>query len=124
AQVLREHAHAAMDVSDGLAGDLAKMMRVSGVSASVEAEEVPFSLAAGRAIAADPGLFDLAVTGGDDYEILCPIPEKKLDSFRKAADSVGIKVSAIGRVVAGHEAPVFRINGAERRYGAGSFSHF
>ncbi|WP_134499560.1 thiamine-phosphate kinase [Microvirga pakistanensis] len=124
ASALRDHAHAAMDVSDGLAGDLAKMMRASGVSAVVEAAAVPFSAAVSRAIAADPGLFDVAVTGGDDYEILCTLPEKKLDSFRKQADSVGIMVSAIGRVVAGHELPVFRIEGAERRYDAGSFSHF
>lgn len=124
ARVLREHAHAAMDVSDGLAGDLAKMMRVSGVSASVEARKVPFSSAARRAMAAEPELFDLAVTGGDDYEILCTVPEKNLDSFLKEADSVGITVSAIGRVVAGHALPVFRIDGSERRYDAGSFSHF
>ncbi|MXQ11002.1 thiamine-phosphate kinase [Microvirga makkahensis] len=124
ARAVREHAHAAMDVSDGLAGDLAKMMRVSGVSASVEAAKVPFSAAVRKAIEADSSLFDLAVTGGDDYEILCTVPEKKLDSFRKEADSVGIMVSAIGRVVAGHETPVFRINGTERHYDAGSFSHF
>lgn len=41
AAVLRDHASAAMDVSDGLAGDLAKMMRASGVAAVVEAAQVP-----------------------------------------------------------------------------------
>jgi thiamine-monophosphate kinase len=124
ARALRDHAHAAMDVSDGLAGDLAKMMRVSGVSAQVEAEKVPFSAAVRKAFEADPALFDLAVTGGDDYEILCTVPEKNLDSFIKEADSVGLMVSTIGRVVAGQEIPVFRMQGAERRYDAGSFSHF
>jgi len=124
ARAVREHAHAAMDVSDGLAGDLNKMMRVSGVSAFIEGAEVPFSAALRKAVAVDPNLFDLAVTGGDDYEILCTVPDKNLDSFMKEADSVGIMVSAIGRVVAGHELPVFRIDGTERRYDAGSFSHF
>jgi len=123
-QVLRDHAHAAMDVSDGLAGDLAKMMRVSGVSAIIQGQKVPFSPAARKAIAAEPGLYDLAVTGGDDYEILCTVPEKKLDSFQKEADSVGVAVSAIGRVVQGHESPVFRMQDSERRYDAGSFAHF
>jgi len=111
-------------VSDGLAGDLAKMMRVSGASAVVEADRVPLSTAVRKAVEADPGLFDLAVTGGDDYEILCTVPEKNLDTFLKQADSVGIMLSPIGRVVAGHETPVFRMQGAERRYDAGSFSHF
>jgi thiamine-monophosphate kinase len=124
AEAVRTHAHAAMDVSDGLAGDLAKMMRVSGVSAVIEAREIPLSSAVRRAVTVDPQLFDLAVTGGDDYEILCTVPEKKLDSFVKAADSVGVMLSAIGRVVAGHETPVFRMQGSERRYDAGSYSHF
>ena len=90
-----------MDVSDGLAGDLAKMMRASGVSAVVEADQVPLSAAAAGAVQASPDLLDLALTGGDDYEILCTVPENKLDSFRKEADSVGIPLSVIGRVVAG-----------------------
>ncbi|KLK94856.1 thiamine-monophosphate kinase [Microvirga vignae] len=124
ARALRTHAHAAMDVSDGLAGDLAKMVRVNGVSAVVEADTVPLSPGVQKAIKVDPGLYDLAVTGGDDYEILCTVPEKKLDSFMKEADSVGVMLSAIGRIVQGHEIPVFRMRGSERRYDAGSFSHF
>src|SRR3712207_2888570 len=46
AAALRAHARAAMDVSDGLAGDLAKMMRAGGVSAEVEVDRVPLSAAA------------------------------------------------------------------------------
>src|SRR5262249_42801211 len=69
AEVLRRHASAAMDVSDGLAGDLAKLCGASGVSAEMETEKVPLSQAAKRAIAADGGAQEIALTGGDDYEI-------------------------------------------------------
>jgi thiamine-monophosphate kinase len=124
AAALRDHAGAAMDVSDGLAGDLAKMMRASGVAAVVEADRVPLSAAAAKAVQASPDLLDLALTGGDDYEILCTVPEKNLDSLRKEADRVGIFLSVIGRVVPGHDRPVFRINGLERRYDVGSYQHF
>jgi thiamine-monophosphate kinase len=124
AEALRGHASAAMDVSDGLAGDLAKMMRESGVTAEVEADRVPLSAAAARAVQASPDLLDLALTGGDDYEILCSVPEKNLDSFREQADSVGIPLSVIGRVVPGHDLPVFRMNGRERRFDVGSYQHF
>ncbi|HEV2564208.1 MAG TPA: thiamine-phosphate kinase [Microvirga sp.] len=124
ALALRSHASAAMDVSDGLAGDLAKMMRASGVSAVVEADRVPFSAAAAKVVADSPDLLDLALTGGDDYEILCTVPEKNLDSFRKEADRVGIPLSVIGRVVPGHDRPVFRMNGLERHYDVGSYQHF
>ncbi|MCD6072953.1 MAG: thiamine-phosphate kinase, partial [Microvirga sp.] len=124
AAALRNHASAAMDVSDGLAGDLAKMMKASSVSAVIEADQVPLSAAAARAIQESPELLDLALTGGDDYEILCTVPEKSLDRFRQEADSIGIPLSVIGRVVSGDGRPVFRMNGLERRYDVGSYQHF
>jgi thiamine-monophosphate kinase len=124
AKALRDYAYAAMDVSDGLAGDLAKMMRASGTSAVVDLDKVPLSLAVQKAIGADSTLLDAAVTGGDDYEILCTVPQKNLDMLIEQADSVGIPLSAIGRVVAGHDLPVFRMQDRERHYDAGSYSHF
>jgi thiamine-monophosphate kinase len=124
APALRAHARAAMDVSDGLAGDLAKMMRASGVTAVIEADQVPLSSSVRKAVQAFPDLIDLALTGGDDYEILCTVPENHLDTFQKEADSVGISLSVIGRVVTGHEQPVFRMQDFERRYDVGSYSHF
>ena len=64
------HASAGMDVSDGFVGDLTKMLDVSGVSARVPIYRLPLSPAARAAIAADPSLFEVAATGGDDYELL------------------------------------------------------
>lgn len=124
APVLREHGSAAMDVSDGLAGDLAKMMRASGASALVEIESVPLSPAVRAALQSAPDLIDLVLTGGDDYEILCTMPEDAFDSARRKADSVGIVLSMIGRVVEGGERPLFKGPGFERRYDVGSYSHF
>ncbi|MBZ6075002.1 thiamine-phosphate kinase [Microvirga puerhi] len=124
AKALRAHAHAAMDVSDGLAGDLAKMMRVSGVSAIVDLDKIPLSVPAKDAVKARPDLLDRIVTGGDDYEILCAVPEKAVDILRREADSCGVSLSAIGRVVPEHDSPVFRAGSRERRYDVGSFSHF
>ena len=113
-----------MDVSDGLAGDLAKMMRVSGVSAIVDTARLPLSPAVRRAVETSPDLMDLVVTGGDDYEILFTLPVSSLDRMRKEAEGVGVTVSVIGEVVAGFDLPVFRTKGFEKRYDVGSFSHF
>lgn len=124
APVLVEHASAAMDVSDGLAGDLAKMLRASGATAVVEAEAVPLSPAARVALAAEPAVFDRLVTGGDDYEILAAVPPARLDAFLAAAAEAGVATAAIGTVTEGEGTPVFRRGGIERRYARGSYSHF
>lgn len=124
AQALREHARAAMDVSDGLAGDLAKMMRVSGASAVVETELVPLSAAARAALAVDPSLIDHILTGGDDYEVLCAVPEERIGSFLALCAAAGVPAAAIGAVVEGDHLPIFRDGGGERHYERGSFRHF
>ncbi|HEY8382488.1 MAG TPA: thiamine-phosphate kinase [Microvirga sp.] len=124
ARALREAASGAMDVSDGLAGDLAKMARASGVSAIVDAERVPLSPACRTAVAAEPALLDAALTGGDDYEILCTVTPDRLDKLRAGAQEAGVPLTVIGEIVAGDEAPLFRQGGAERRYALGSYSHF
>jgi thiamine-monophosphate kinase len=113
-----------MDVSDGLAGDLAKMMRASGVSAAIDADRVPLSPAARKILTMKQTLIDTVLTGGDDYEILCTIPEARFRRAVAAAAEVGLPLTAIGQVVAGTGLPVFRQEGTERRYAAGSFSHF
>lgn len=125
---LRRHASAAMDVSDGLAGDLAKMCRASGVGAEVDLGLLPLSDAARTAIAADSTLLDRALTGGDDYEILAAVPDAALAAFLDAAERAGVRATAIGRFVPQDETPdalpVFRDDGTEKRYASGSYSHF
>jgi thiamine-monophosphate kinase len=118
------NASAAIDVSDGLAGDLAKMMQASGARAEVDLEAVPLSEAARAAVAADPALLDSLVTGGDDYEILCAVPPAGVDAFIEECAAAGVPAVAIGTVCAGEGLPVFRAGGSERRYERGSFSHF
>jgi thiamine-monophosphate kinase len=71
-RALRPHATAAMDVSDGLLGDLAKLCDASGLAARLELERLPLSpalLARGRAAAERHALY-----GGDDYELLFALP--------------------------------------------------
>ena len=124
ATALGRHAKAAMDVSDGLAGDLAKMMRAGGTTAAIDVAAIPLSPAARAALAGDPDLIERVVTGGDDYEILCAVPEERLGPFLAEAASVGVAAAAIGTVAGGEGLPVFRDGSRERRYERGSFSHF
>lgn len=125
ADVVRTLASAAMDVSDGLVGDLAKLCDVSGVSARIEAARLPLSPAAVKALAAEPDLIEAIATGGDDYEILAIVPADRVTAFRDQANAAAIPVTEIGGIVAGREPPqVIDATGATLAFARGSFSHF
>jgi len=123
AEVVRAYASASMDVSDGLAGDLTKLCRVSGVAAQIDAAAVPLSEAARAAIAADAGLRETALTGGDDFEILCTVPPARVDVFCTAAQATGVAVTDIGAIEAG-EGARFMDGGRQLAFARLSFSHF
>jgi thiamine-monophosphate kinase len=122
AAVLR-HASAAMDVSDGLAGDLAKLCRASGVAAELDVARVPLSDAVRAAIAANPALIETALSGGDDYEIVLTLAPEKFASLRAAASEAGVRVTEIGRITAG-QGVRFNQNGKTLSFARPSYSHF
>ena len=107
ALAVRDFATASMDVSDGLAGDLAKLCGVSGVSAVIDAPAIPFSAPAKALL--NSGVVDLEalIAGGDDYEILCTIPGNHMPAFAQAAQQTGVPVAVIGTIVAGASSPRF-----------------
>src|SRR5882757_1677436 len=92
ADAVRDHAHAAIDVSDGLAGDLAKLCAASGVSAAIDSPSIPLSAAAAKLLSTGAIGIETLVSGGDDYEILCTIPEGSLEAFARAAGIAGVAV--------------------------------
>jgi thiamine-monophosphate kinase len=124
AGALRKYASASMDVSDGLAGDLAKLCRVSGVGAEVDVVRIPLSSAARAAVASDPTLITTALSGGDDYEILATVPQGKAGKFRAAARAARVPVTEIGRIHRGRGARVFSEDGMVLVFDRASFSHF
>jgi thiamine-monophosphate kinase len=125
ADVLRNYARAAMDVSDGLAGDLAKLCAASGVSGVIDAASVPLSEAARELMEQGLASLETAVSGGDDYEILCTIAEDRFEAFAEAARGVGVAVTPIGAVVAGKMAPKWLdAEGKEIALPRLSYSHF
>ena len=118
-----QYASAAIDVSDGLVGDLGKLCRASSVAADIDVATVPLSDAARAAIAAEPALLETALTGGDDYEIVLTLAPEKLDGFRTAAAAAGVAVTEIGGVQAG-EGTRFLHEGKALTFTRASYSHF
>jgi thiamine-monophosphate kinase len=122
---LREFASAAMDLSDGLVGDFAKLCAASGVSASIDVSSVPLSDPAAGLVARKVAAIATLISAGDDYEIVCTVPEQRCAAFAEAARSAGVAVTSIGTIVAGAGGP--RFLDAEGRAMAvehPSYSHF
>lgn len=125
AQAVRDHASAAMDVSDGLAGDLTKLCAASGVSAIVEVPKVPLSAVAAGLIVRNAVCVETLLAGGDDYEVLCTVPPAQSDALIAAGRTGGLAVTAIGTIVAGQERPRFLDGqGQELALERLSYSHF
>jgi len=125
APAVRTHAHAAMDVSDGLAGDLAKLCAASEVSAVIDLPAVPLSKAASAVLAAGAVSMSEILSGGDDYELLCAIPPDALEPFMQAAQASGVAARLIGTIIAGSASPKFLdAAGKELSLTRRSFSHF
>jgi thiamine-monophosphate kinase len=116
---LRGTATACIDVSDGLAGDLAKLCAASGVGADVESRELPLS-AGLCSVAAPEARLAYALGGGDDYELL--FSADPAQRARLAALDAGVVLKRIGAI---SEAEGVRIDGTpvERDAGHG-FDHF
>jgi len=125
AGAIRAHASAAMDVSDGLAGDLTKLCAASGVSAAIHAPGIPLSRTAAALVARGVVGIDALITGGDDYEVLCAIPEARFEAFVLDARKAGVAISPIGAVIAGTAIPSFLDGqGRELALKRRSWSHF
>src|SRR4051812_1505578 len=94
ARGMRDHASAAMDVSDGLAGDLAKLCAASGVSAVIEVPRVPTSAVAAALLARGVTGIEALISGGDDYELLCTVADTHCERMVEAARSAGVALTA------------------------------
>jgi thiamine-monophosphate kinase len=124
-RALRRLAHAAMDVSDGLVQDLGHLCRAAGCGAEIEAAAVPLSPEARGLIGRDAARLVLALTGGDDYELLFAAPAGAEAEIERRAAAAATPVARIGRFVEGPpEVTVRGADGAPLTLARGGWSHF
>jgi thiamine-monophosphate kinase len=90
-------ASAAMDLSDGLAGDLPKFARASALAAHVDVERLPLS-GAMRSLATVAQGHEWAIAAGDDYELLVAVPAQRFDELAAVAARLNLTFTAIGEL--------------------------
>ena len=105
-------ASGAMDVSDGLVADLGHLCEESGCAALLRTGIVPLSDAARDAIDGDPARLALAITGGDDYELLFTAPPSARDALAALAAHSGVAITEIGELTPGLPGEVTVLDGA------------
>ena len=127
---LRGVASSAIDVSDGLLGDLGHILKASGVGACVDATVATNLLAASAQQAGAAADFDAqtlmqcALAGGDDYELVFTAPPAQQAAVQAAAQTSGTRATRIGRV---EPAPGLRVVDSQGQPVAqhfASFDHF
>jgi thiamine-monophosphate kinase len=115
-------ASAAMDLSDGLVGDLPKLAAASGLRAHVDLEDLPLSSAL-RAFAAPERARDWALAAGDDYELLLAVAPARLGPLTHAAERCGLALTRIGWLDGGAGVD-WRVGGREFAPTVQGYDHF
>ena len=121
-QELRGIASSAIDVSDGLLGDLAHILRRSKVGATLQADALPQS----APVNAQPlGIRrEMGLAGGDDYELVFTAPPGRRDAVREAAVRAGTPITRIGRIEREPGLRLLDAQGASLANTFASFDHF
>lgn len=121
--LLRGHAHACIDVSDGLLADLGHVCAASGVGAEIETELLPASPALLAVFDARARAM-LQLAGGDDYELCFTAPADRAAELLNDLARSGCGATRIGRIVAGAGARARDAAGDEVRVGRSGWEHF
>ena len=123
---LRGIANACIDISDGLVGDLGHIMKASGVGAVLTTGWVADSAAISPALQSLPmsRRLDMALAGGDDYELLFTAAPDQAPAVQEAANDCDVPVTCIGRISAGQGLQVMDIHGVPISRRFVSFDHF
>ncbi len=115
-------ASAAMDLSDGLVGDLPKLAQASGLAAHVNVEQLPLSTAMRNAVE-EAQARDWALAGGDDYELLLAVPSESFRELQLAALRLNLTLTPIGELRTG-AGVTWSLNGEDFAPSVSGYDHF
>lgn len=119
-------ANAMIDVSDGVALDLMRICAASGKGAEIEIEGLPLSeeMKRYRNTAKGDSWIGLALSGGEDYELLFTSSEGNRDRIASLSKALGLRITPIGRITGGKRLKVIDKEGRPYRLKSPGFEHF
>jgi thiamine-monophosphate kinase len=121
---LSNHVNSAIDISDGLVGDLDHICETSKLGADIQITDIPLSRAANILVTEKPDYIDLILSGGDDFELLFTADK----SFRAVAKSLtemlDVNLTKIGVMVCRRSIEIFDENGNKYVIKNNGYTHF
>ncbi|WP_448546892.1 thiamine-phosphate kinase [Thalassotalea fusca] len=121
-QTLRKYASAAIDISDGLLADLKHICDASNVGANIVLEDLPLSNALVETLGMEKAI-ELAIVGGDDYELLFTVSEDNKVGMETAIANIGVDVTCIGQLN-GTDKITTTLNSKPVNINAAGYQHF
>ena len=115
-------AAAMIDVSDGVLADLTHICELSGVGARLDLAGLPLSDEYRETCGADP--FALALSGGEDYELLFCTPKGRGGEVEALLDGLGLRVAKIGSITTGSGVELVTAEGGAYAQALRGFDHF
>jgi thiamine-monophosphate kinase len=118
------YASCAMDVSDGFLQDVVALLAASRVGADVEVARLPVDPEVARAFPRPGQALRTALIGGEDYELLLGVPEKRARAFERACARARQRVQAVGRLVRRRGLRLLDADGRLLNLRPSGFDHF
>lgn len=116
---LRDIAHSAIDISDGLLADLGHILECSNVGAELDFDALPVSR-----VLRSRSQQKLALAGGDDYELCFTVPAARAAEMQAIAERLGLPLTRIGKIVAGRSCIVQDASGNPLNIETEGYDHF
>ncbi len=116
----QQFATAMLDVSDGLIGDLKHILTASKVGATIELSNLPLSMPFQLLLETDPTIIDLALAGGEDYELVFTSPDHELSKRLKSTTAI----TKVGTITATSGLHIKQDDGLDYSCRLGGFDHF
>lgn len=120
---LRGIASSALDISDGLMGDLGHILERSGVGAELCFDALPAHPAL-EPLLAETWAQQCVLAGGDDYELCFTAAHEQHDAIKALEESLGLKLTRIGRITVETELQLLDAAGQPMQTTKGGYDHF